>query len=68
MFTGIVRERGEVASFDGARLVLETPGRRAVGDSIAVDGVCLTVVAGDEADARVRRRARDAVTLDARSR
>jgi riboflavin synthase len=49
MFTGIVRERARVASFDGTRLVLETSLQAAVGDSIAVDGVCLTVVAGDEA-------------------
>jgi riboflavin synthase len=48
MFTGIVRERGRVASFDGGRLVLETSVQAAVGDSIAVDGVCLTVVAGDD--------------------
>jgi len=48
VFTGIVRERGRVASFDGTRLVLETPLQAAVGDSIAVDGVCLTVVAGDD--------------------
>ena len=48
MFTGIVRERGRVASFDGARLVLETSLQAAVGDSVSVDGVCLTVVAGDE--------------------
>ena len=49
MFTGIVRERGRVVSFEGGRLVLETSLQAAVGDSIAVDGVCLTVVAGDEA-------------------
>jgi riboflavin synthase len=49
MFTGIVRERGRVASFDGARLVVETSVQASVGDSIAVDGVCLTVVSGDEA-------------------
>lgn len=47
MFTGIVRERGRVAAFDGARLVVETGVEAAVGDSVAVDGVCLTVVAGD---------------------
>ncbi|HEU0303684.1 MAG TPA: riboflavin synthase [Gaiellaceae bacterium] len=47
MFTGIVRMRGRVASFDGARLALETSLEAAVGDSINVDGVCLTVVAGD---------------------
>ena len=48
MFTGIVRVRGRVASFDGRRLVLETSLQAVVGDSIAVDGVCLTVVAADE--------------------
>jgi riboflavin synthase len=48
MFTGIVCERGRVASFDGGRLVLETSVQAAVGDSIALDGVCLTVVSGDD--------------------
>ena len=43
MFTGIVRERGKVASFDGTRLVVESSLDPAVGDSVAVDGVCLTV-------------------------
>jgi len=47
MFTGIVRELGTVASFDGSRLVVdaaETADGAAVGDSVAVAGVCLTVV------------------------
>jgi riboflavin synthase len=47
MFTGIVRELGTVAAFDGARLVVvapETAAGAAVGDSVAVAGVCLTVV------------------------
>jgi riboflavin synthase len=43
MFTGIVRERAKVASFDGARLVVTSSLDPAVGDSVAVDGVCLTV-------------------------
>jgi riboflavin synthase len=43
MFTGIVQERGQVASFDGGRLVVETRIEAEVGDSVAVDGVCLTV-------------------------
>jgi riboflavin synthase len=48
VFTGIVRELGRVASFDGARLLVEAPQTSAgVGDSIAVDGVCLTVVEHD---------------------
>jgi riboflavin synthase len=47
MFTGIVREVGTVAAFDGARLVVagtETAASSAVGDSVSVAGVCLTVV------------------------
>jgi riboflavin synthase len=51
MFTGIVRERGRVAAVDavggGARLRIEAPcaaAEAAVGDSVAIAGVCLTVV------------------------
>jgi riboflavin synthase len=44
MFTGIVQERARVASFDDGRLVVESGLSAGVGDSIAVDGVCLTVV------------------------
>ena len=44
MFTGIVRERSRVASFDGGRLVVETSIDAAIGDSVALDGVCLTVI------------------------
>ena len=43
MFTGIVQERGRVASFDGGRLVIESGIEAEIGDSVAVDGVCLTV-------------------------
>jgi riboflavin synthase len=43
MFTGIVQERGRVASFDGGRLVIESQIEAGIGDSVAVDGVCLTV-------------------------
>ena len=43
MFTGIVRERAKVASFDDGRLVVESSLDPTVGDSVAVDGVCLTV-------------------------
>jgi riboflavin synthase len=51
MFTGIVREVGTVAAFDGSRLVViapETDADVAVGDSVSVAGVCLTVVPSDE--------------------
>ncbi|MBD0338339.1 MAG: riboflavin synthase [Thermoleophilia bacterium] len=44
MFTGIVHERGRVASFDDRRLVVECGTGAEVGDSVAIDGVCLTVV------------------------
>jgi len=47
MFTGIVRELGTVDAFVGSRIVVsasETAAGSAVGDSVAVAGVCLTVV------------------------
>jgi riboflavin synthase len=51
MFTGIVRERAPVVSFEGGRLVVESSLAPAVGDSISVDGTCLTVV--DAANGRL---------------
>src|SRR5829696_1012179 len=58
MFTGIIRERGTIAGVEGAgggvRLVVEAPETAAsstVGDSVSVNGVCLTAV--DVADGRV---------------
>jgi riboflavin synthase len=52
VFTGLVREVGTVVARHGgpagARLTIEAPQTAAgatVGDSIAIDGVCLTVVA-----------------------
>ena len=48
MFTGIVQERGWVASFDNGRLVVETGLAAGIGDSVAVDGVCLTVAARED--------------------
>jgi riboflavin synthase len=52
MFTGIVRELGVVRSVDGGedgvRITLDAPqtaAQAAVGDSVALSGVCLTVVA-----------------------
>jgi riboflavin synthase len=47
VFTGLVREIGTVRSLDDGRLVLETTLGADLGDSIAIDGVCLTVVDGD---------------------
>jgi riboflavin synthase len=53
MFTGLIAERGTVAAVertpDGVRLSVETELARFVapGDSIAVNGVCLTAIAPD---------------------
>lgn len=47
MFTGLVREVGTVASYEDGRLVVRCSTPAELGDSIAIDGVCLTVVAGD---------------------
>ena len=43
MFTGLVKEVGRVVSFEDGRLVVECETSVAVGDSVSVDGVCLTV-------------------------
>jgi riboflavin synthase len=50
MFTGIIREVGRIAALDGAedgvRLVVDAPRTAAgvsVGDSVSINGVCLTV-------------------------
>ena len=45
MFTGLVREVATVGSFEGGRLVVESSTAAELGASMAVDGVCLTVVA-----------------------
>jgi riboflavin synthase len=51
MFTGIVREIGTVAAFEGSRLVVAAPETAAgvqLGDSVSVAGACLTVVEAGE--------------------
>jgi riboflavin synthase alpha subunit len=55
MFTGIVRERGRIVSVDGdgegLTLSVEAPGTAAgltVGDSVSIDGVCLTAEAVED--------------------
>jgi riboflavin synthase len=50
VFTGLVRDLGRVVSLDGGRLTVAAPATAAaaeLGDSVAIDGVCLTVVALD---------------------
>ena len=51
MFTGIVRERGRLVAVDGGadgvRLRIEAPSTATqvgLGDSVSIDGVCLTVI------------------------
>lgn len=74
MFTGIVEEIGRITavepSGDGVRLTVRAPGAVvdvAHGDSIAVSGVCLTVVSwtDDGFTADVMRQTLDMSTLDA---
>ncbi len=48
MFTGIVEETGFIKSFDGHKLIIECSKvleNTQIGDSIAIDGCCQTVVA-----------------------
>jgi riboflavin synthase len=45
VFTGLIREVATVAGVDGSRIEIASRQEAAVGDSVAVDGVCLTVVA-----------------------
>jgi riboflavin synthase len=47
VFTGLVREVGTVVSFQDGRLRVESAIAAAIGDSVAIAGVCLTVVDGD---------------------
>jgi len=76
VFTGLVREVGTVASMEGGRLTIQAPATAQgvqLGDSIAIDGVCLTVVACDDSslafDAVPETLARTALgTLDQGSR
>jgi riboflavin synthase len=53
MFTGIVEELGNLVAREGSRIVVRSPvaaSDAAIGDSISVAGVCLTVVALDGDD------------------
>ena len=51
MFTGIIQELGKVNDFENGRMSITGPkiqGEIIVGDSISVNGVCLTAVKADE--------------------
>ena len=43
MFNGLIREFGEVVKFDGKTLSLKSSLKPNIGDSIAVNGACLSV-------------------------
>jgi len=44
MFTGLIREIAKVESFVGNKLTIKAKHQAKVGDSIAINGACLTVV------------------------
>ncbi len=48
MFNGLIREIAKVQSFDGVLLTIKAKHKPKIGDSIAVNGACLTVVKFDE--------------------
>ncbi|WP_345992698.1 riboflavin synthase [Sulfurimonas sp. HSL-1716] len=43
MFTGLIREMAEVKSLSGSTLTLRAKYKAGIGDSIAINGACLTV-------------------------
>lgn len=44
MFSGLIRELAKVEKFDGTTLTIQAEYRPKIGDSIAINGACLTVV------------------------
>lgn len=44
MFTGLIREMAHVKSFGGNRLALKAQHKPKLGDSVAINGTCLSVV------------------------
>ncbi|WP_457746323.1 riboflavin synthase [Sulfurimonas sp.] len=44
MFTGLIREIARVKSFAGSTLTIQAKYKASLGDSIAINGACLTVV------------------------
>ncbi|MCI0500410.1 MAG: riboflavin synthase [Epsilonproteobacteria bacterium] len=44
MFTGLIREMAQVESFVGSLLTIKASYKPKIGDSIAINGACLTVV------------------------
>ena len=44
MFTGLIREIAQVKSFIGSKLTIKSKHKAKLGDSIAINGACLTVI------------------------
>ena len=44
MFTGLIREVAHVKSFAGSKLCIVSNHKAGIGDSIAINGACLTVI------------------------
>jgi riboflavin synthase len=44
MFTGLIREIATVKSFIGSKLTIKSTHKAGLGDSIAINGACLTVI------------------------
>lgn len=44
MFTGLIREVATVKNFVGSKLTIKSKHKAALGDSIAINGACLTVI------------------------
>ena len=44
MFTGLIRELADVVSFSGSTLTVKASYKPNIGDSIAINGACLTVI------------------------
>ena len=44
MFSGLIREIGKIASLRGNRLEVFCEYQPCIGDSVAVNGVCLTAI------------------------
>ncbi len=68
MFTGIVEELGRVVSREAGRIVVRCPiaaSDASIGDSLSIDGVCLTVIAldGDEASFDISQETFDRTSL-----
>lgn len=44
MFTGLIREIANVKSLNGSKLCIRAKHKASIGDSIAINGACLTVI------------------------